>query len=115
MFPRKAFGTIFEDDFSRNSTLGIMCREEGLRLTNEFHRLSLPSERNIPYMEMARWSGAQVKEQILTKELQYTGVQQDLSLALLEYIDSHEGVSKNELKHFFMPPGIFDGIVSILT
>jgi hypothetical protein len=92
-----------------------MCREEGLRLTNEFHRLSLPSERNIPYMEMARWSGAQVKEQILTDELQYTGVQQDLSLALLEYIDSHEGVAKNELKHFFMPPGIFDGIVSILT
>ncbi len=64
---------------------------------------------------MAHWSGAQVKEQILTDELQYTGVQQDLSLALLEYIDSYEGAAKNELKHFFMPPGIFDGIVSILT
>ena len=50
MFPRKAFGTIREDDFSRNETLGLMTREEGLRLTNEFHRLSLPSERNVPWM-----------------------------------------------------------------
>jgi hypothetical protein len=64
---------------------------------------------------MARWSGAQIKEEILSDELQYTGVQQDLSLSLLEYIDSHEGEAKNNLKHFFMPPGLFDGIVSILA
>jgi len=42
MFPRKAFGTIKEDDHARNETYGLMCREEGLRLTNEFHRLTLP-------------------------------------------------------------------------
>jgi len=49
MFPRKPFGTLKEDDYDRNKTYGIMCREEGLRITNELHRLTLPSERNIPY------------------------------------------------------------------
>jgi lipopolysaccharide biosynthesis regulator YciM len=43
MFPRKPFGTIAEDDYARNKTYGIMTREEGLRITNELHRLTLPS------------------------------------------------------------------------
>ena len=87
IFPRKVFGTIEEDDYVKNETYGIMCREEGLRLTNELHRLTVPGERNIPYGE----------------------------LALLEFIDSHEGAELNDMKHFFIPPGIFDGVVSVLA
>ena len=41
-----------------NETYGIMCREEGLRLTNELHRLTVPGERNIPYGELALWSNS---------------------------------------------------------
>jgi len=55
MFPRKPFGTLEEDDFERNKTYGIMTREEGLRITNELHRLTLPSERKVPYLDIASW------------------------------------------------------------
>lgn len=56
IFPRKPFGMLKEDDFDRNNTWGIMCREEGLRITNDLHRLTLPSERNLPYPQLASWS-----------------------------------------------------------
>ena len=75
MFPRKVFGTIEEDDYVKNETYGIMCREEGLRLTNEFHRLTVPSERSIPYGELAVWSNSQVKEKILLDDVNYVGLQ----------------------------------------
>jgi hypothetical protein len=58
MFPTKAFGLIKDEDHSRNNTYGIMCREEGLRITNELHRLTVPSDRNIPYTQIAGWSNA---------------------------------------------------------
>lgn len=38
-----------------------------------------------------------------------------MSHTLLDYIESFsQGDERNDIKHFFMPPGIFDGIVSIL-
>jgi hypothetical protein len=74
MFPTKAFGLIKEEDYARNKTYGIMCREEGLRITNELHRLRVPAERNIPYSEIAGWSNAQVKDEILTDDLNYVGL-----------------------------------------
>lgn len=74
MFPTKAFGLIKEEDYARNKTYGIMCREEGLRITNELHRLRVPSERNIPYSEIAGWSNAQVKDEILTDDMNYVGL-----------------------------------------
>jgi len=74
MFPRKIFGTLKKDDYSRNNTYGVMCREEGIRLTNELHRLTLPSERNIPYSEAATWSNSRVKEELLTDEMNYIGI-----------------------------------------
>ena len=74
MFPRKVFGTLKKDDYDRNSTWGVMCREEGLRITNELHRLTTPSERSIPYKDIATWSNAEVKEEVLTEEMMYIGV-----------------------------------------
>lgn len=114
MFPRKVFGTLKKDDYDRNGTWGVMCREEGIRITNELHRLTIPSERNVPYNEIATWSNGQVKEEILTDEMMYIGLQQDLAHEMLAYIESHTGDALNETKQFFMPPGIFDGIISIM-
>lgn len=48
-----------------------MTREEGLRITNELHRLTLPSERKIPYTDIASWSNNQVKETLLADDLSY--------------------------------------------
>jgi len=53
MFPRKSFGNVDVEDYPRNKTRGIMTREEGLRFTNELHRLTLPSQRNIEYGSLA--------------------------------------------------------------
>lgn len=91
MFPSKVFGTIKKDDYERNQTWGVMCREEGIRITNELHRLTIPSERNVPYNDIATWSNAKVKEEILTDEMMYIGFQQDLAHEMLAYIESHTG------------------------
>ena len=47
-----------EDEFDKNNTWGIMCREEGLRIANDLHRLTLPSERNLPYPQLTSWSNS---------------------------------------------------------
>jgi len=51
MFPSIMFGRYEDDEMRPNPTkaFGIQTREEGLRLTNELNRLTLPSERNINY------------------------------------------------------------------
>ena len=75
MYPRKSFGIVDTEDYERNKTHGIMCREEGLRITNELHRLTVPSQRNLPYAQMATWTNAHVKEEILTDDVNYTMLQ----------------------------------------
>jgi len=116
MFPRKGFGKLEEEDYTRNKTYGIMTREEGLRITNDLHRITTPGERSLPYSEIAHMGTDQIKEDVLHDELKYTNLQQDLSLSILDYIESFEDDNeRNTLKHFFMPPGIFDGVVNILA
>ncbi len=65
MFPKRAFGTLEADDYERNKTYGIMTREEGLRITNDLNRLTLPSERNIPFSKIAALSNKEVKSNYL--------------------------------------------------
>lgn len=48
-----------------------MTREEGLRITNELHRLTLPSERKLPYRDISTWSNGQVKETLLSDDSSY--------------------------------------------
>ena len=43
MFPSVKFGRYEEEEFKVNNTFGIQTREEGLRITNELSRLTLPS------------------------------------------------------------------------
>jgi hypothetical protein len=45
-----------------------MCREEGLRLTNELSRLTLPSERSVDYLSIMKMSNTDVKENVLKDE-----------------------------------------------
>ena len=49
MFPSKAFGRIEEDETKKIGVFATMTREEGLRLTNELSRLTLPKDRRIDY------------------------------------------------------------------
>jgi hypothetical protein len=92
-----------------------MTREEGLRITNDLQRLTIPSERNVDYSKIASdFSNYDVKEEIITEQSAYVAIQQDFSLDLLDYIDSHTGAALNTMKKFFIHPGIFDGLVSIM-
>ena len=66
MFPSKAFGRIEEIDYKHNNTFGLMVREEGLRLTNELNRLTLPKDRNINYKEIGtKLTNQQAKQDIV--------------------------------------------------
>ena len=115
MFPTKAFGRIETQEYEISKTFGIMTREEGLRLTNELSRLTLPSERSINYGEIATtYTNAQTKQDIVQDEHNHCAVQQDFALSLIDYIEN-SGDERNDLRKFFIHPGVFDGIVSMLV
>ena len=87
MLPNVMFGRYREDEYSISGSYGIQTREEGLRITNDLSRLTLPKERNIDYGKIARMQNVQVKEEILQDEVNFVAVTQDFSLFLLDYID----------------------------
>lgn len=70
MFPnRRFFGNLDNTEYGYNQTFGVMCREEGLRVTNELARLTLPHERKIDYKQILSYENSkQVKETILKDE-----------------------------------------------
>lgn len=116
MFRRRSFGYFEEQDAKTTGSYGLMTREEGLRLTNDLQRLTIPSARNVEYDKIARqFNNYDVKEDLITEQTSYVALQQDFSLDLLDYIDSHTGSEMNALKKFFIHPGIFDGLVSVMV
>lgn len=58
MLPSKKFGRYNELDYSVNETYGIQTREEGLRITNDLARLTLPHERHVDYVSIASMTNA---------------------------------------------------------
>ena len=96
-----------------------MTREEGLRLANDFSRLTLPSERSIDYLEIGSGNVKMehFKEDVLTDYNGFAALQQDFSLDLLEVIEnwSDDKETNLRIKRFFAPPGIFDGLVTVLS
>jgi hypothetical protein len=52
-------------DVEHSKTLGVQCREESLRLTNDMARLTLPSERQVDYLRIG--SGEIPKRELKTE------------------------------------------------
>ena len=76
MFRRRGFGHIEEQDVKHTGAHALMTREEGLRLTNDLNRLTLPSQRNVDYGKIAReYSNYDVKEDVITEQSAYVAVQ----------------------------------------
>lgn len=68
MFRRRGFGFIEKIDYDRNQTFGLMTREEGVRLANDFHRLTIPSQRDVNYHKIATdFSNYDAKEDVITE------------------------------------------------
>ena len=66
MFPTKAFGRIEEIEMSLTKQFALMTREEGLRITNELSRLTLPKDRSINYKDIATTlTNVQTKHEIV--------------------------------------------------
>ena len=88
MFPSKVFGRIEETETKEVGALAIMTREEGLRLTNELSRLTLPKDRQINYSEIATaLTNVQAKQEIVQNDEAFVAVQQDFSLDLIDHIE----------------------------
>lgn len=69
MLPSIMFGRYEKEEFELNgNVLGIQTREEGLRITNDLARLTLPKERNVEYEQIAAMSNHLVKEEIIKDE-----------------------------------------------
>jgi len=97
-----------------------MCREQGLRITSDLARMTLPKDRNVDYTRLAHemTSSEMVKLELLTDEHSYTALVQDFNLSLQEYIEckkSGDSERRLALRKFFMPPGVFDGLVNVLV
>lgn len=115
MFPTKVYGNFEQDELAFNETFGIMTREEGLRLTNDLARLTLPHERNIDYLKILYFENSEVKEDIVKDEQKFIAIQQDFSNDLLDYIHAQPNEYHQELKKLFQSPAVFDGFVTILV
>ena len=90
LVPSVMYGRFREDEFSKNETYGIQTREEGLRITNDLSRLTLPKDRSVDYGQIARMTNGQAKEEILQDEVNFVAVYQDFCLSLIDYINSKE-------------------------
>jgi len=65
LVPNVMYGRFREEEFSKSETYGIQTREEGLRITNDLSRLTLPKDRKVEYGLIARMTNEQAKEEIL--------------------------------------------------
>lgn len=116
MFPSVMFGRYKEDEYSLRELFGLQTREEGVRITNDLSRLTLPKDRDVNYPLIARMANTQVKSEITQDEASYVALFQDFSLSLIDYI--HSRTPYEELirhREFFNSPGVFDGLVNVLV
>lgn len=114
LYPSGGYGRIEQDEVATTGTLGVMCREQGLRITNDLARRTLPHERDVDYIKIAHeMTNSSIRQDLLSDDLVYTAIVQDMRLALHEYIIKHE--RKLELKKFFLAPGVFDGLAIVLS
>lgn len=91
-----------------------MCREQGIRIVGDLSRLTLPSERKINFEGIAGLrSNSEVKNMLLKDDTSFTALQQELSLDLIDLIE--KSGQRTEMRKFFMPPGVFDGIINVLV
>ena len=92
--------------------MGIQTRGEGLRITNDMSRLTLPKERNLDYAAIGGMTNTDVRNDVIKDEQQYVALYQEFSLDLIDYVES-----KNDLSYraFFNSPGVFDGLINILV
>ena len=77
IFPSSYYGRIHETDMEYSGLLSVMAREEGVRLTNEFHRLTLPGERKVDYLKMGsgEMSMEDLKVDVINDYHGYTALQ----------------------------------------
>lgn len=54
-----------------------------------------------------------IKNELLFDEHSYTAIMQDITLDLHDHIN--KGERRNELRKFFLPAGVFDGIINVLA
>lgn len=65
MFPSASIGNFDKDEYENNQTYGIMTREEGLRITNELARLTLPEERKFDFTKLLSYGNVEIKQEVL--------------------------------------------------
>lgn len=85
-----------------------MCTEEGLKLTYDLARRTLPKDRTINYEALIKNSES-LKETIKDEQV-FVQLYQDFSIDLLDLINQRS----YDQRHVFESPSIFDGVVGIL-
>lgn len=110
MFPRDSCGNFDNIDFKeRPQFKGLMCTEEGLKLTNNLAYGSLPSQRNIDYEKLI--TETDDLKDVIKDEANFICIYQDFCIDLIDRINAYEDYSA---KKVFESPAIFDGVVGIL-
>lgn len=80
------FGRYEQEEFEKTGVFSLQTREEGLRLTNDLSRLTLPADRNVDYERISKMSSGDVKMYVIQDEESYVALFQDFSLDLIDHI-----------------------------
>lgn len=74
MFPSEFIGRYMDNEFRLTETFGIMTREEGLRLTNDLARLTLPHERQVDYLSILKMDNKEAKHEVVKDEALFVAI-----------------------------------------
>ena len=74
IMPSIMFGRYEEDEANKTQAFALQTREEGLRITNDLSRLTLPKERNVDYKNIAKMTNSDIKLDVLQDEQVFTAV-----------------------------------------
>jgi hypothetical protein len=108
MFPRESCGRFDINDSINATQHAVMCTEEGLKLTYDLARRTLPNERSIDYESLIK-SSSDLKD-VLKDEVMFVQLYQDFCLDLLDLLKERDYATR----HIFDSPSMFDGVVGIL-
>jgi len=109
MFPRESCGLFDFNDFKMKQIYALMCTEEGLKITYDLARRTLPKNRNVDYEHLIK-SSTEMKD-VLKDEQMFVQIYQDFSINLIDLIRERKSY---EVRNAFESPAIFDGVVGIL-
>ena len=111
-FPSGCYGQYMNKEFKKTNILGVMCREDGLKLANTFSYIKTEEERKNLIDYEAIYSGNYDFKNLINKFEIFTIFYQEFSLTLMKIL---KDIKNPEYDYMLTNPDIFDSLITILV